>query len=89
MKRWLFLIAGLALAFAVHASDSVRFGNSVLTVGDSEGKVLKVAGEPARRVKLETEYGGAVGYRLDYEDGRKTIQIIVANGQVVAINEMY
>jgi hypothetical protein len=40
-------------------------------------------------VKLETEYGGAVGYRLDYEAGRKTIQIIIANGQVVAVNELY
>ena len=89
MKRWLFLVAGLMLAFAVQASDSVRFGSRVITVGDSESKVLQVAGEPVRRVKLETEYGGAVGYRLDYEAGRKTIQIIIANGQVVAVNELY
>lgn len=89
MKRWIVMAAGLLMACTAAASDSVRFGTRVITVGDSEGKVLSVAGTPERRVKLETEYGGAEGSRLDYEVGRKTVQIIVANGQVVAINEIY
>jgi len=89
MKRWIVLMAGLLLATSVAASDSVRFGSRVVTVGDSESKVLQVAGEPTRRVKLESEYGGAEGYRLDYDQGRKTVQIIIAGGRVVAINEMY
>lgn len=89
MKRLLLSLAGVMLAFAVQASDSVRFGSQVLTVGDSESKVLRVAGDPERRVQLETKYGGAVGYRLDYQQGRKTVQIIIAAGQVVAIAELY
>lgn len=89
MKRLLLALAGVMLAFAVQASDSVRFGSQVLTVGDSESKVLRVAGDPERRVQLETKYGGAMGYRLDYQQGRKTVQIIIAAGQVVAIAELY
>jgi hypothetical protein len=89
MKRWIVLVAGLLLAFGVAASDSVRFGSHVVTVGDSEGKVLQVAGEPDRRVALETKFGGAAGYRLDYERGRKTVQIYIEGGRVTAISEMY
>ncbi len=89
MKRIVLVVFGLLLSFAAAASDSVRFGSQVITVDDSAGKVLRVAGEPERRVQLETKYGGAVGYRLDYEQGRKTVQVIVANGQVVAISELY
>lgn len=89
MKRWTVLAVGLLMSFAAVASDSVRFGSQVLTVGDSESKVLRVAGTPERRVQLETKYGGAVGYRLDYDQGRKTVQIIIAAGQVVAIAELY
>jgi hypothetical protein len=89
MKRWLFLVAGLMLAFAVQASDSVRFGSRVVTVGDSESKVLQVAGEPTRRVQLQNKFGAASGYRLDYDQGRKTVQIFISQGQVVAIAELY
>ncbi|WP_155943260.1 DUF2845 domain-containing protein [Rhodanobacter thiooxydans] len=89
MKRWLFLVAGLMLAFAVQASDSVRFGSRVITVGDSESKVAEIAGEPVRRVQLENKFGGAVGYRLDYEQGRKTVQIYISQGRVEAIAELY
>ncbi|MEO5811540.1 MAG: DUF2845 domain-containing protein [Rhodanobacter sp.] len=89
MKRWTVLLAGLLMSLSAMASDSVRFGSQVITVGDSEGKVMRVAGEPERRVQLETKYGGAVGYRLDYDQGRKTVQIIIASGQVVSIAEIY
>lgn len=89
MNRLLAIIAGLLLAFAVHASDSVRFGSRVITVGDSESKVLDVAGEPERRVQLQNRYGAATGYRLDYEVGRKTVQIYITQGRVVAIDEVY
>jgi hypothetical protein len=89
MKRWMVLVAGLMLAFSVHASDSVRFDNRVITVGDSESKVLEVAGEPVRRVQLENKFGAARGYRLDYEQGRKTVQIYITQGQVSAIAELY
>lgn len=89
MKRWVIFAAGLLLAFSAAASDSVRFGSKVITVGDSEGTVLRVAGTPTRRIALETRYGGAAGYRLEYDEGNKTVQIVIAGGQVVSISEVY
>ncbi|MEO8993213.1 MAG: DUF2845 domain-containing protein [Rhodanobacter sp.] len=89
MKRLGLIVAGLLLAFSVYASDSVRFGPQVITVGDSESKVMQVAGEPDRRVQLENKFGAANGYRFDYTKGRKTIQIYIQAGQVVGIVDLY
>ena len=89
MKRLGLIVASLLLAFAVHASDSVRFGSQVITVGDSEGRVMQVAGKPEQRVQLQNAFGAARGERLDYTDGRKTIQIYIQGGQVVAIVDLY
>lgn len=89
MRRLLLALAGIMLAFAVQASDSVRFGSSVVTVGDSESTVLRAAGTPERRVKVETKYGGAAGYRLDYQVGRRTVQIYIEDGRVAAIADIY
>lgn len=89
MKRWMMLLAAMMLAFAVHAEDSVRFGSKVVTVGDSEAKVYQVAGQPTLRVRLETKYGGADGYRLDYVTGRKTVQIYIDGGRVSNIEEIF
>lgn len=89
MKRWMMVLAGLLFAGVVMATDSVRFGSRVVTVGDSESKVLQVAGEPARRVTLENKYGATTGYRLDYANGRSTVQIYIRDGRVVDIEEIY
>ena len=89
MKRWTMLLAGALLAFAVHAEDSVRFGNKVVSVGDSQGKVYQVAGQPTDIVQLQTKYGGAAGYRLDYVTGRKTVQIYIRGGVGDNIEEIF
>lgn len=89
MNRWIVFFVGLVLAGVVAASDSVRFGSQVITVGDSEGRVRRAAGEPARVVRLENRFGGAAGYRLDYENGRSTIQITIEAGRVVRIEELF
>lgn len=84
-KRVLAALAGLAFSLVASASDSVRFGSQLVTVGDSEGKVYRVAGEPTRRVQLQNGFGAAIGYRLDYDDGDNTIEIVVSGGKVVQI----
>lgn len=89
MKRWMLVFVGLALAFSAVASDSVRFNSQVITVGESESRVLSVAGDPVRRVPLENRFGAAVGQRLDYEVGRKTVQITISRGVVISIDEIY
>lgn len=89
MKRWSVLAAGLLLALAAHAEDSVRFGSKVVSLDDSEAKVYQAAGQPTRVVQLQNRYGAADGYRLDYVTDRKTVQITIRGGRVVDIEEVY
>lgn len=96
MKRWIVLVAGLLLAGQALAqtavqcgSDTARFGSKVVTTGDSEEKVVQIAGEPANRTELQNVYGALRGYRLDYVQGRKTVQIYIAHGQVVCIKDIF
>lgn len=89
MKRWIVLAAGLLFALAANAADSVRFGSKLVTLGDTEGRVYQVAGQPTRTVQLQTKFGGAAGYRLDYVSDRKTVQITISGGRVVSIEELF
>ncbi|MDE2315244.1 MAG: DUF2845 domain-containing protein [Xanthomonadaceae bacterium] len=89
MKRWIVLVAGLLLASQALAADSVRFGSKVITTGDSEEKVIQIAGKPVSKVEVQNVYGALRGYRLDYVQGRKTVQIYIAHGQVVYIKEIF
>ncbi|MBD8898601.1 DUF2845 domain-containing protein [Rhodanobacter sp. DHG33] len=89
MKRWIVLVAGLLLAFQALAMDSMRFGSKVITVGDSEEKVVAVAGKPESRTEVQNVYGAVVAYRLDYLQDNKTVQIYIANGQVADIKEIF
>ena len=57
--------------------------------GDPEDKVIEVAGEPVRKVEVQNVYGALRGYRFDYVQGRKTVQIYIAHGQVVHIEEIF
>ena len=103
MKRWIVLAAGLLLAFQAFAqsnarigsdtvqcgSDTARFGSRVITTGDSEEKVIQIAGEPASRTEMQNVYGALRGFRLDYMQGRKTVQIYIAHGQVICIKDVF
>ncbi|BFI94614.1 MAG: hypothetical protein RSP_01240 [Rhodanobacter sp.] len=89
MKRWIVLVAGLLLAFHALAMGSVRFGSKVITIGDSEEKVIAVAGKPESRTEVQNVYGAVIAYRLDYVQDNKTVQIYIANGQVADIKEIF
>lgn len=103
MKRWIVLVAGLLLAFQALAqstvrigsdtvrcgSDTARFGTKVIATGDSEEKVIQIAGQPASRTEMQNIYGALRGFRLDYVQGRKTVQIYIANGQVICIKDIF
>lgn len=90
MKRWIVLMAGLVLAFSAAAADSVRFGSSLVVLGDTEAHVLKVAGKPAIQSNVQNRFGAVVAHRLDYDEGNKTISIYVGqDGRVAKITETY
>ena len=89
MKRWIVMVGLLmAAGSALASSSTVRFGNNLVTVGDAEGRVYQVAGKPTRSAPVETIYGGSNGYRLDYDNGPKTVQIFIINGRVARIEEV-
>ena len=85
-----FLLAiALAVPLAAAASDSVNFGQRVITLGDSVATVYQVAGEPSRVVQLQNKFGAGLGERLEYFVGSKVVQITVRDSKVVRIEEIF
>jgi hypothetical protein len=84
----LFAFAIATAPMAASAFDTVTFGLRVISVGDNIAKVYDVAGQPNRIVQLENKYGAGVGERLEYFVGTKLVQITIANGRVVRIDEI-
>ena len=80
----LLIVAGVAMA----AQASVAFGGRLVSTGDSVGKVIEVAGQPDRTVRLENSQGGAAGERFEYYLRGKTVTIWIHGGRVVAIEEV-
>ena len=84
----------LTLASTVSAAQStvpnphIRWGNALLRVGDSEGRVMQVTKRPPDRiVQLENRFGGAVGERWVYYDQNganpRTVSFVLSGGKVV------
>jgi len=87
MRRFAFLLMWYAsTAFATQ--NSVAFGQRLVSTGDSVGKVIEVAGQPDRTVRLENSQGGAAGERFEYYLRGKTVTLWIHGGRVVAIEEV-
>jgi hypothetical protein len=85
------LLAMLLFATSMTAdASSVRFGNRIVTEGDSVGTVRQVAGNPDRIVTIENERGAAVGERWEYyrTDGT-TVLITIKDGRVTKVDEAH
>ncbi|MFC3715379.1 DUF2845 domain-containing protein [Luteimonas soli] len=80
----------LALAMMPAMADfSFRFGDSVVTTGDSPGTVVRKAGrQPDRIVQLENRRGAAVGERWEYYLDNKQVNFEIRDGRVVDIQEV-
>ncbi len=84
--RIMVLILGLTIVGLVEAScalSSVRMGNALINVGDSERRVIQA--RPDREIQLETREGGAAGIRFDFYQRDQTVQIHVRSGRVIRI----
>ncbi|RXR08557.1 DUF2845 domain-containing protein [Pseudoxanthomonas composti] len=88
MRRRLLALTLCAITVSATAA-SARFGNRLVTTGDSAGKVSQVAGTPNRVVPLENKFSANIGERWEYDQERKTIQIVFRDGKVVDIQEVY
>ena len=78
----LLLVSGGAFA------DSYRFGSKVLSDGDPVGRVMELAGNADRTVRLTDDYGVQWGERWEYYRDGKTIQVTIVNGKVTRITEI-
>lgn len=88
MKR---MIVGLLLAvitIPAIASDTWRVNSQVVSTGDSEGRLRQVAGKPDRETPIETSRGGLKGYRLEYFQQGKSVQVEIVDGRVTSITQI-
>lgn len=83
------LLASLALAPHAQAADSYAFGNRVLTVGDSVGRLVELAGSPVHTDVVENEYGAKEAETWEYRRDGKTLLVTVKDGKVQRIQEIY
>jgi hypothetical protein len=77
----------LLIASAVHASDTTRINDKIITTGMTVAEVASRVGKPDRTVTLENGYGAAMAERWEYWQGRKLISLIMQGGKVVHIDE--
>lgn len=88
--RLLALIILLSSPLAI--ADTIRMNKRIITDGDSEGAVMRIAGQPDRRIQLVNKYGAGVGekwvYYLDTYGAEKTVEITLSNGRVQSITEI-
>lgn len=91
MRTTTALFATLLLATSLAANaNTARFGNRLITEGDSVGTVTQIAGKPDRTVTLENSRGAAVGERWEYyrSDG-STVLVTIHDGRVTDVEEVH
>ena len=87
----------IAMMFAValfgatgaHAAESYAFGNRVLTVGDSAGKLVELAGTPVHKEPVENKFGAHEAERWEFRRDDKTLFVTIRDGKVAQIDEVY
>lgn len=89
MRRFL-LTALLLSSFAAHASGTMRIGSQVLSVGESASRAIQLLGTPTFKESIESEHGGYVGERWQYqrEDG-SVATLTIVGGKVGSIEERH
>lgn len=83
-----FFMALLLAAGAAQAEQGWRVDGQLILIGDSQSKVLRLAGKPDMQNRIESERGGTVGNRWYYVvEGynEKTVIITFRGGRVVDI----
>lgn len=79
----------LLAATSGHAAESYAFGNRVLTVGDSAGKLIELAGSPVHKEPVENKFGAHEAERWEFRRDDKTLFVTIRDGKVLQIDEVY
>lgn len=88
MFRQAVFAVALLCATSAQAMDTYRFGSRLVEVGDSVGKLIELAGQPAYKEPIETRQGGREGERWQYQDGSTTVTFVIKESRIAAIEQM-
>ena len=84
--RRLLLLSLLALSLNIHAGETLRVGQQVLTVGDTATYAIELLGTPAYKEPVENAYGAVLGERWQYKrENDQVIIVTIINGKVASI----
>lgn len=87
MRRLLW-VPLLAISLGIHANDTLRIGQQVLTAGDPVAHVIDLLGTPVYKEPLQNQYGAYVGERWQYKrDSGRVVTITIVGGRVANIEE--
>ena len=87
MRRYLVVLL-LSLSLAAHASNTLRIGSEVLTVGDSAVRAMQLLGKPDFKEPVESEFGGHQGERWQYQrDDGHIVTVTIIDGKVSTIED--
>ncbi|HEY2624278.1 MAG TPA: DUF2845 domain-containing protein [Dyella sp.] len=87
MRRYLVVLL-LSLSLAAHASNTLRIGSEVLTVGDSAVRAMQLLGKPDFKEPVQSEFGGYQGERWQYQrDDGRIVTVTIVNGKVSNIED--
>lgn len=86
VRFFLLTSTGLLLSAGAHA-DSIRIGHYVIVDGDSQAKVLQVAGPPESRkhVKADPKHKGKSAERWTYRVDKNRVEITLCDEVVTKI----
>lgn len=86
--RRLLLVPLLAFSLHVHASDTLRIGQRVLSVGDTAAHTLDLLGTPVYKEPVENGFGAHISERWQFvrDDGHVATITILA-GKVALIED--
>ena len=79
----------LLAASSAQAAESYAFGNRVLTVGDTAGKLVELAGSPVHKEPVENKFGAHEAERWEFRRDDKTLLVTIRDGKVYQIDEVY
>ena len=86
--RRLLLVPLLALSLNVFASDTLRVGQQVLSVGDTAVRTIDLLGTPAYKEPVENTFGAYRGERWQYlHDQGHVVVVTIIGGEVAAIED--
>jgi len=72
----------------IHANDTLRVEQQVLTVGDTATHAIDLLGTPVYKEPVQNEYGAYLGERWQYKrDNDRIVIVTIIGGKVANIEE--